>query len=263
MPGGERGRLVEEKKLGVVSAPHLATAVLEPAHADEPVLRLPAAAAQRPVVAMQPPAAIAHQPAALGDGVKFAERIDAILQRPRRLETSLAAVGRLRSRSLAGSTARRGSDAFGRRDVALELRPNCEYCDKDLPPDSPDGADLLLRVHLLRRLRRWAAPERLPQLRRRLRAAADQAGAGVAARVSLAKRPASTKRARAVLSAARAIARFVRDVAPDRARQALNKTSPSHRAGAACALACASPRRYRRHRRRRGTRPARRRSTSR
>jgi hypothetical protein len=34
---------------------------------------------------MQPPAAIAHQPAALGDGAKFAERIDPILQRPGRL----------------------------------------------------------------------------------------------------------------------------------------------------------------------------------
>src|SRR6185437_14767064 len=24
-------------------------------------------------------------------------------------------------------------------NVALELRPNCEYCDKDLPPDSPEA----------------------------------------------------------------------------------------------------------------------------
>ena len=23
--------------------------------------------------------------------------------------------------------------------MALELRPNCEYCDKDLPPDAPDA----------------------------------------------------------------------------------------------------------------------------
>jgi uncharacterized protein len=23
--------------------------------------------------------------------------------------------------------------------VALELRPNCEYCDKDLPPNAPDA----------------------------------------------------------------------------------------------------------------------------
>lgn len=23
--------------------------------------------------------------------------------------------------------------------MALELRPNCEYCDKDLPPESPDA----------------------------------------------------------------------------------------------------------------------------
>jgi hypothetical protein len=32
---------------------------------------------------MQPPAAIAHQRAALGDGVKLPKRIDAILQRAR------------------------------------------------------------------------------------------------------------------------------------------------------------------------------------
>jgi hypothetical protein len=25
---------------------------------------------------------------------------------------------------------------FGEEDVALQLRPTCEYCDKDLPPDS-------------------------------------------------------------------------------------------------------------------------------
>lgn len=23
--------------------------------------------------------------------------------------------------------------------MALEIRPNCEYCDKDLPPDAPDA----------------------------------------------------------------------------------------------------------------------------
>ncbi|UMX80538.1 DUF1272 domain-containing protein [Klebsiella pneumoniae] len=31
----------------------------------------------------------------------------------------------------------------------LELRPNCECCDKDLPPDSR-GVYLFVRVHLLR-----------------------------------------------------------------------------------------------------------------
>src|SRR5271154_541370 len=78
---GERGRLVEEKELRVVPAPDVAAPALELADADEPVLVLPAAAAQRPVVAMQSSAAIAHHPAALSDGAQFAERIDAILQR--------------------------------------------------------------------------------------------------------------------------------------------------------------------------------------
>ena len=36
----------------------------------------------------------------------------------------------------------------------LSLRPNCECCDKDLPPACARGADLHLRVHVLRRLRR-------------------------------------------------------------------------------------------------------------
>src|SRR5271170_3911883 len=69
VPGGERGRLVEEKELGVAIAPHLAPAALERADAGDPTPRCPAPAAQRPIAAMQPPAAIAHQPAALGDGV--------------------------------------------------------------------------------------------------------------------------------------------------------------------------------------------------
>ena len=29
---------------------------------------------------------------------------------------------------------------MGGGQVALELRPNCEYCDRDLPPDSPDAS---------------------------------------------------------------------------------------------------------------------------
>ena len=93
MAGGERGRLVEEKELRVISAPDVAAAVLEFADADEPVLVLPAAAAQRLIVAMQPPAAIAHHPAALSDGVQFAERIDAILQRPGSLRHGQASTG--------------------------------------------------------------------------------------------------------------------------------------------------------------------------
>src|ERR1700733_4020896 len=79
--GGARGRLVEKEELRVVAPPDVAAPALEFADADQPVLGLPTAAAQRLIIAMQPPAAIAHQSAALGDGVQFAERIDAILQR--------------------------------------------------------------------------------------------------------------------------------------------------------------------------------------
>jgi hypothetical protein len=93
--GGERGRLVEKEELRVVAPPDVAMATLECANADEPVLGLPAAAAQRLINAMQPPAAIAHQSAALGDGVQFAERIDAILQRAE----SLRHTGRLSAAS--------------------------------------------------------------------------------------------------------------------------------------------------------------------
>src|ERR1700761_3062868 len=32
----------------------------------------------------------------------------------------------------------RGSGVLG-DNMALELRPNCEYCDKDLPPDATDA----------------------------------------------------------------------------------------------------------------------------
>jgi uncharacterized protein len=27
----------------------------------------------------------------------------------------------------------------GETTMALQLRPNCEYCDKDLPPDAPNA----------------------------------------------------------------------------------------------------------------------------
>ena len=78
--------------------------------------------------------------------------------------------------------------------MALELRPNCEYCDKDLPPDAAEARICTFECTLLRRLRRAILEQCLPQLRRRLRAPADQAGAGVAPGLSLAKRPASTRR---------------------------------------------------------------------
>ena len=56
--------------------------------------------------------------------------------------------------------------------MALQLRPNCEYCDKDLPPNAVGRADLFLRMHVLLGLRGQQAAQCLPELRRRLCAAA-------------------------------------------------------------------------------------------
>lgn len=48
----------------------------------------------------------------------------------------------------------------------LELRPNCECCDRDLAAGRDQRGDLHLRVHLLQRLRARRSRWRLPQLRR-------------------------------------------------------------------------------------------------
>ena len=64
--------------------------------------------------------------------------------------------------------------------MALELRPNCELLRQGPAAGIGASADLHLRVHLLRRLRRARAPRRLSQLRRRLRAAAHPAVDGMA-----------------------------------------------------------------------------------
>ena len=72
----------------------------------------------------------------------------------------------------------------------LELRPNCECCDKDLPPEAPRRDDLHLRMHVLRRLRRErasAAPA--PIAAANFRARPDPPG-----RQCSPKYPASTKR---------------------------------------------------------------------
>ena len=122
---------------------------------------------------MQAPAAIAHQPAALGDGVQV-RRTD---------RRDFAAAGELETcrsgdelRSTSGGSTLQSLGVFWDGDMALELRPNCEYCDKDLPPDAGEARICSLRMHLLRRLRRAAFEQCLPQLRRRLCAAADPAG---------------------------------------------------------------------------------------
>ena len=64
----------------------------------------------------------------------------------------------------------------------LELRPNCELCDRDLPPELAGRADLHVRVHVLRGLRRERPARRVPQLRRQLRGPSRPAQAVVAGR---------------------------------------------------------------------------------
>jgi uncharacterized protein len=95
--------------------------------------------------------------------------------------------------------------------VALELRPNCEYCDKDLPPDSREA-----------RICTYECTFCADCVERHLRNVCPNCGGGFVPRpirpakewrpgLSLAKRPASTKRV--VLFYSREdIARFVREV---------------------------------------------------
>ena len=85
--------------------------------------------------------------------------------------------------------------ALGRGgDVALELRPNCEYCDKDLPPDSSEA-----------RICSYECTFCADCVGGPLRNVCPNCGGGFAPRpirpaqeqrpgLSLAKRPASTKR---------------------------------------------------------------------
>src|SRR3984885_14688607 len=42
-------------------------------------------------------------------------------------------------RSTRGRFTLQGLCVFGGGDMALELRPNCEYCDKDLPPEPSEA----------------------------------------------------------------------------------------------------------------------------
>ena len=60
--------------------------------------------------------------------------------------------------------------------MALELRPNCELCDKDLPPNALDARICTYECTFCADCVETVLFERLPELRRRLRAAADPAG---------------------------------------------------------------------------------------
>ena len=66
--------------------------------------------------------------------------------------------------------------------MALQLRPNCEYCDKDLPPNATEARICSYECTFCADCVETQAPQCLPELRRRVCAAADPAGEGVAAR---------------------------------------------------------------------------------
>ena len=51
----------------------------------------------------------------------------------------------------------------------LELRPNCECCDRDLPPQSPDARICTFECTFCADSRRRRARRRLSQLRRQFR----------------------------------------------------------------------------------------------
>ena len=188
---------------------------------------------KRLIVAMQPPAAIAHHPAALGDGVQFAERIDAILQRPGSLgharrrqfafhERQVHASGpwRLWGRRHGARTSaelrilRQGSAArFAEARICTYECTFCADCvERHLSNVCPNcGGGFVPRP--IRPAREWR-----PGL-------------------SLAKRPASTKRVG--LSYSREEIARVRS--RGRGRSARTPLTGAYRTGAACALTCASP----------------------
>jgi hypothetical protein len=98
---------------------------------------------------------------------------------------------------------------FCEEDVALELRPNCEYCDKDLPPDAVEA-----------RICSYECTFCADCVERHLSNVCPNCGGGFAPRpirparpgLSLAKRPASTKRV-GLSHSREQIAQFVREVA--------------------------------------------------
>ena len=65
--------------------------------------------------------------------------------------------------------------------MALQLRPNCEYCDKDLPPHATEARICSYECTFCADCVENKLAQCLPELRRRFRAAADPAGERVAA----------------------------------------------------------------------------------
>ena len=66
--------------------------------------------------------------------------------------------------------------------MALQLRPNCEYCDKDLPPNAADARICSYECTFCADCVESKLSQCLPELRRRLCAAADPARQAMAAR---------------------------------------------------------------------------------
>ncbi len=58
----------------------------------------------------------------------------------------------------------------------LELRPNCECCDKDLPPEAPDAMICTFECTFCADCAGTRARRTLPQLRRQFFAAPDPPG---------------------------------------------------------------------------------------
>jgi uncharacterized protein len=144
--------------------------------------------------------------------MEFAKGIDAILEGSKRLgylrhEPS----GVCLSQSLGPSSGPNNRDCGG-SDVALELRPNCEYCDKDLPPNSTDARICSYECTFCAGCADGALQNVCPNcgggfVPRPIRPAKERRPG-----LSLAKRPASTTRVR-LSYAPDDIASFVREVA--------------------------------------------------
>ncbi len=58
--------------------------------------------------------------------------------------------------------------------MALQLRPNCEYCDRDLPPASLEARICSYECTFCADCVETKLQQCLPELRRRLRSAAGQ-----------------------------------------------------------------------------------------
>ena len=197
MAGGERGRLIEKEEFGVASAPHLAPPAFERANTDDPALRGPTPSRQE---------SDRRDAAARRDCPSWAPRSETAWNSPNGSTRSCSRAGNFGGRWESWVELRSAIiwlKAHGHRLCAAKgppgwrsnSRPNCEYCDKHLSGRRDGCADMLLRMHLLRGLRRRGPQQCLSQLRRRICAAPDPSGARMEAG-ALARRAARIDEAR-------------------------------------------------------------------